>query len=852
MTILGVCLAANPARGDGPLLDFWDQALRVTVAHKASGDPFAQVSARQRPDYKNLAVGLRFDRARFGAFSLELGQSEAPVVTLLSSVWGRVLEVPPDATLEFWLTSDDPKALPESVAVKIFDIGPTSVPTSAQRVQDATEWVRYAVKLPTGLHAEHGATRIRAITLDLSAARGHGPILLDGADFKTRDRFIGFTDKTLNEWMKEAAETRADRIRHAFEIGKGTNFSGAFRQYFDTLWLGQKVVECNAALQTLLKEELDRLDARKADLWDLALNVRLVEAYYALGSRSGRSPSPLDPRTEKLLLEVLWQRTRDKNDIGWASTDTWRMTGSENHDLNAKVANLISSRILMDEPAYRERLYPDAAHAPGYGYWFGPTGNGEAGYGPESPAWWKFSGQHTAAEHYRAWVSFFDRYLTERARRGFFLERAAPGYMKWTLGFLYTLHAYCGQAALQKKTGDFLDLVWADWAQEQIAGIRGGPKTRHHNSVGGEDSMTEMSRFLLGGPGTTIQIYTSLLLDNRPLPDVVFGLALDSRGRGRYAAISRGVGEEEAARAPGTERTLTAGREARFIKYSWVTPDYILGTQMDHPDAVHSHLSAAGRWHGLIVAGSPDTRIVPTGGMVQAANGRPYPDMELVYQTAQDRNVLIVQQARRWLQVNPRWFPAGPAYEKPVALYVGKDWDQVSERSGWVFFRKGNAYAAVRVVAAQADASRSGPLAPRGNDLLDGQSLVLRPDDKAWSWTGDKKAMQLVDKFSPIVIYAGSVAEHGSFDAFQTTVLKSRSELHATVVPGYFFLVFQAAQDAAREIRFPANAPDVPWIGGQPIDYQPGQLFAGPWIQSRYKSGHVVIQYGSRRLLLNF
>lgn len=844
--------ATYPAHAGETLLDLWDQAPRITVVHGVSADPFQDFCSRQKIRYQNPRVKLRFDKFYVGAFSIQLLKSAAPSkVTFLSSVWNHNLVVSTGSLLEFWLSPLGTMTLPESVGVIIVAASRASVTATAKPAGVGGEWTRYTAALPA---LKAGDEFVSAVTLDLSQVLEHDDILIDGVGFRTAGRFTGVTDKPLQNWIEEAANTRSERVRQAFEEGAKTD-SGIYREWFDKLWLGRDVAEANSAMRKFLQTELIRTKQGQAEFWDLVLNVRLIETYYELGRRSGRRSAPLEPETEELLLEVLWERTKHENDIGWASSDTWWLTGSENHDLNAKVSCLVTSRIFMNEPRYRNRLYPDEAQSPGYGYWFGHKFTGQIGYGPETAASWKPSGQHTPAEHYKAWVAFFNRYVTERAERGFFLERAAPGYMRYTLDFLYTLYQYSGDKSLQHKVGNFLDLVWADWAQEQIAGIRGGPKTRHHHTVGGYDAMTDMSRFLLGGPGTTVvaDIYTALLLYQRPLPPVVFALAIDTRGRGRYALASRGVGEEEASfpRPQGTEKTLTVDTDSRLLKYSWVTPDYILGTQMDHPLTIESHLSSGGRWHGLIVAGSPETRIVPTGGASTFA-GKPEIDMERMYQTAQDKNVLIVQQARRWMQVSPGWYPSSPIYEKPISLYVGKAWDDVVERSGWIFFRHQGAYAAVRIIAGEQRKGRDNALGLMTDVLIEGAPYLIQPAETPWAWSSDKTAIQLNDIFSPMIIYAGSKGEDGTFDAFQETVLKSRLELHATVVPGYYYLVFQGAKTDAREIQFPANTPGVPLIDGEAIDYRPDDLFSGPFIQSKYKSGRLRIKYGSNELLLNF
>lgn len=826
------------------LLDFWEQASRTVVVGSPKADS-SEVEKRQHVEYENPDVSLCFDKAKVGAFSIK--PVKAGPLTVLASIWGKTLPVPPKAALEFWLGAvEASQSLPENISVSLYGEDDRRVEVTARHIGDDADWGHYGVDLPT-----ETPERLKSISLEL----GNTGMLLDGMILRAGEQVVGLTDKPLQQLMQEAADTRSERVRVAFENGtKTTTYGGELRQCFDRLYLGEDIEESNVKMQKFLKDEYDRLKQNKAALWDLALNVRLIEAYYELGSKSDRKPAPLRPETEKLLLEVLWERTKDKNDYGWAQSNTWWLTASENHDLNAKVCNLISARIFMNEPDYRDRPYPDAARGPGHGYWTHMTyGGKDEGYGPDSAAPWKSTGSHNAAAHYKAWMAFFQRYLGERAKRGFFLERASPVYMKWTLDFLHTLRSYCGNEALRKKLGDFFNVVWADWAQEQIAGRRGGSKTRAVGP-GGYDSMEVMACFHLGGPGTTNFIYAAMLLDDYDFDPIVFDMALDSRGRGTYEIASRGVGEEEGPqpRPEGMERTLMTDRDARFLKYSWVTPNYILGTQMDHPSALHSHLSVVGRWHGLIVGGSPDTHIVPTSGVMEGDEEGKKIDMDTEYLTAQYKNILVGQQNRRWMQATPEWFPAKPLYQKPVILSVGKGWDEIEEEGGWVFFRKGDAFVAVREVLPVKSEDRTGPRHFQTDISVKGNPLLVQILDRPVEWTAAKDGIVLADKFSPFIIHAGSKAEHGSLASFREIVLKSKIELRKTVVPGFYILAYQGGEPGSQEIIFPANTPGMPRIGGKPIDYLPAALFSGPYVQSRFGSGKIKIAKDERELLLNF
>ena len=667
--------------------------------------------------------------------------------------------------------------------------------------------------------ASFDLSAVRAFRIEKTLPAG-ARVWFDDVRFVDSASEIGVTDKSVDQRMLEEKATRARRVREAFEAGARTDSTGRDRQLFDQLWLGRDVEAADRELRAYYEAELARLRNGRADLWSLVANPRLILTYYTLGSKGRFRPPRLSPATERALLDLLWERTAHKNDIALARQSTWWMTGSENHDLNAKVTSLVSSRIFMHEDAFASRVYPDAGHGGGYGYWFHQMYGADAGTGPMGRAKLADGRQYTAKDHYRAWVPFFKEYFAERAKKGFFLERASPGYMKYTISYIHLLYEYCGDVALKERTRRFLDLLWADWAQEQIGGLRGGPKTRHHYSVGGYDSMTDLATFQLGGPGRTSFNYAVQLVGDYAWPKVIWEMALDREGMGEFAAAGRGVGEEERTRPrpPGAERTMLGDTPSRFLKYSWVTPDYILGTQMDHPDAVYNHLSPAGRWQGLVTA-RPSVRIVFTAGPLEDAK-RQGADMELLMAGVQHRAVLITQQARRWSQIHPDWYPAQPSrYEKPLEIYTGNSWAAVEEKDGWVFLRDGNTYAAIRVVR-------------------EGEGCGYR-------WNEGRTALRLDDKFSPVILEAGRRSRFATLAAFEKAVLANPVEIKKTVVPGFFIVSY-------RELVFNAANNDVPTIGGRYVEYSPVKVFDSPFLESRYGSGVVEVRKGREKLTLDF
>ncbi len=702
-----------------------------------------------------------------------------------------------------------------------------------------------------------------------------GKLWFDGILFthKKSDRVMGVTDKSVRQRRNEAAASRSERIDEAFrdistytpETLKLHNRHVYWRDllniHFGKLWLGQDIEKTNAELREIFTSQ-DPEIRREYELdrhWSLYLTPTLIQMYYTFGSKATRLPGRLEKETEKALLELLWERTKVKNDIVIASQSTWWMAGSENHDINAKVANLLSSQIFMHEPAYADRIYPDLGYGSGYGY-----GHASLERQTGGRANLKDGNEYRAREHYEAWVKFWDKWFTQRARRGPFIEINSPTYMLYSLGFLQSIYDLCEDQALRTKTGQFFDMVWADWAQDQIGGMRGGAKTRSYGPKSGYGSMTQFAKYLLGGPGNACHGFFELLLSDYRLPPLIWELALDREGLGCFAYLSRRPGEEENVwpRPLGNERTLLCDTPGRFLRYSWVTPDYVLGTQMDHPGAVHSHLSVSRRQHSMIFAGDPYCRIIPgplysgeKPGLIGSAEiDETDPDSwklgtDHYYRSVQHHRVMITQQSRNLTRISPEWFPDYDLGSKPYGILFDGDLDRLEEKNGWIFLAKGNAYLAVRVIVGRDSRPDDSSETIRGHK---GETAL---GEKGYEWNEDLSILRLKNKYSPIIFEAGRKADYPSLENFQEDVLDKSLNLYSTVMApnlGFDILKYTGCGEDAEEIIFNSANSEIPTVGGNYIDYSYPELFDSPYLISEYESGLVKIKKKDQELILDF
>ncbi len=561
-------------------------------------------------------------------------------------------------------------------------------------------------------------------------------------------------------------------------------------------WLNQRTAEADKAI--LAEREQEFPAALKAG--DFHWHAYLLERiYFLFGSASKHFPGRISAEAEAALLDMLWQWAAPRCQTGMTlpDRDGWKW-GSENHHAQAWSSFWGAAQIFAHHPAYKNRLYADGT---------------------------------TPAQMATAFSEYFQRFARARATCGLLVE-CNSGYNKYTLGGWYNLADFADDPVLRRRFAMLLDLFWADWAVEQINGVRGGSRHRCYpgtDSTSGS-SMDGVAWFHFGLGREKSQHPSAMCAATtfwRPSP-LVSELALDVDGRGVYEYLSRRPGlavtHQEGEPLPnyvsdpkhpffvaqGLYPLLPEG--GGLLRYTYCTPDFVIGTSMVEARPVKdwTAISSQNRWEGVIFAGHPTARIFAQP--LQPDHGSFYNASWSV----QKRGVLIVQRLKTSKAAKGQrlWFDA--------AL-------RRVESNGWVFAEAPQAFAAVRVVA--------GGTTWEPDSIEQHRKKTGAIDAGEW--------LNCVDEFSPVIIEVARKSNCASFAEFQRATLANPLRWESNRLD-YTSRLNKNTLTLFGDYSHP------PQVDGQTVNYAPQRVYDSPFIQGDFGKGTVTVQKGNQKLVLDF
>ena len=497
----------------------------------------------------------------------------------------------------------------------------------------------------------------------------------------------------------------------------------------------------------------------------------LYHAVRLVGSAGSKARSLLIRSNQDAILALFWTWASGNCHAGEMDARHLWMWGSENIDAQRVGACWQAADLFRNDPGYVSRRYKDGS---------------------------------TVAVQYTGWTDFLKSYIRARARWGL-IEFLSPGYVRYTLGNIYGYADFADDPDLKHLAHEFLDLWWAEWAQQQIGGDFGGARARvYPNQVIAGSPMEGTSWMYFGvgdkratrAPGlaaTTVGTYV-------PSPLIV-DIALDAAGRGAYQVVARapGIVSELSGRGRGRSGTINPSVPAVLL-VTYVTPDFVMGSPVvvKRPDIQWTPASTQNHCADVLFASEPQARIVAYS---QAIKSTKYNN---ALWAMQSKATQIVQEAPDEYSKN-----AGG-----MRVWFGSPLRKV-EREGWVFVAD-SAYAAVRPVS--------------GGYHWD-------PAESRW--------LVLNDRTSPIIIQAARKSDYADISAFESAVLSATLTRNGNKVSFH-------GLGGAGVLTWDSAAESIGDIDGVPVNIGSAPEFQSPFMSQATGSGEILIKKGGRSQTLEF
>ena len=405
------------------------------------------------------------------------------------------------------------------------------------------------------------------------------------------------------------------------------------------------------------------------------------------------------------------------------------------------------------------------------------------------------------------WGRYAEAFLLAHDREGWY-EAESPGYLGTSMTALLHLVDHAPQEAVRRLAARQLDLLFAEWAQEQVDGFPAGAKSRTyvHWALGPGNTRWPAWAWLAAGLGDAGRISfkdsPEIGTSSYEIPELVTRLLAERKSQAPYEIRAR-------RRIPQPERL-----DLNTALYSYATPEYILGTSQS-VGGLRLGVSGGQEIMATLYASGPDFAPVylwSRTSNVRSGRWKSYAGQDLA---VGHRNVAVAR-----LGLGEGADGAGHAYLAPP-------WSRPEppgaspENSEVIVSRYGDTYIA---------------LVTEG-----GWDVAPAPDRFPGYYGGDKNfqgSWAAVPRRQPaaIALQAGRRGEDGDFATWKKRVAAAR----LTVVDGE--LRFKAS-DGTRLAFLPGERATV---GGKALDLD-YPLLSGPFLSSRGE-GRWTFSFGGKKV----
>ena len=571
------------------------------------------------------------------------------------------------------------------------------------------------------------------------------------------------------------------------------------------LFAGQRVEHANKILNEFCEKFPVKKEMSLSTTSQTLFRIYLMPKCHALLTEQARR------NIEKMAYDQVFARSQiDPAADGRANAaySPWYITGSENHDINVKVHNLIGTAVLCKaaEP-----------------------------YGPQT----KLADGKTALQHHAAWVKYFKEHCRHRAREGMDCEISEPtSYGHATLNSWYNIADLADDPELKRLVTNLITLYWARTATEfePRTGLRSawsvtrGYRVSAHQGGGYWGlgilytyGWHETCNFNKGGAANM------LVSDYRP-PAILAAIAADMN-RAPYLTYSRHFGQgghwQPLKGVGGVYNIITQNGDSDILRTSYYTPEYTLSAMTFDPSLRYIELVRQSRLMGVTFSTDIDDRIIVLGSIAgmerhmvtsSATNGICVPDCLVI-----GRDINVIPAKKLGDQSYYKGSAAGEGELDGTRIFISdgalaKNLQQ--DESGWLFTRTANAFCAVRIAA--------GGHRQQDNPHYNG----LR--------------FQLNDIWAPVVIQTARAAEFDNdFNSFKEKIrslpfIYKDGKLTFTTKNG-------------DQIEYFSKSVNMPQVNGKAVELNPPDTYNSPYLKMQHGADVATISYpGYDDLVLDF
>jgi hypothetical protein len=529
--------------------------------------------------------------------------------------------------------------------------------------------------------------------------------------------------------------------------------------------------------------------------WQAFQIARIVLLFGAHGSYH---PGVMAAKEESLAKALLWSWVEPRARLVLTEADKdWWVWGSENHHLQAWFSLWSSLAVFDADPEYASRKFADGSSVP---------------------------------ELKKAFDQYFKRWIKNRATRGLLVECNSPTYVKYSLSGFYNLVDFADDPELRRLATQFLDLVWAQWALEQIDGVRGGSRHRCYQGEGSVLGATAANlawfHFGVGEAASAHPSSWCTATSSYAPPDLIVRLVHERASLGAYEITSRQPGLADPA-APASANYVDDPKYPLFVKQglytldpacrsmlrrTYATESFVIGSTMIPALTLDkwTAISSQNRLDGILFAGPGTPRIFvqpkkPAAGSAYNAQW-----------AVQHKGVLLVQKLPFAKGVSDQrvWISNRLATE---------------EKAGWVFAKAAEAYVAIKVAHGEISWEEDSPSTWRNPRAFVDLGRWLVPKDSS----------------APILFEVAPKSGYPEFAAFQEEILRNPFRETAGA------LEYQSAQYRTTLTLF-EDGRHLPLIDGETVRYEPSSCFSGEVLQGEFGSSTVTLKVFGQEHVFDF